>query len=275
MLTRTQKVIIYLTLSIAAFLMVFPFLWSIISSFKFAHEIMAIPPTFWPENFTLTNYYQVFNSQGSQFGNWYKNSLICSSLVTASVCFFSALAGYSLAKFEYPHKEKIFYTILSTMMVPMQMLIIPWYIMFTHLKLNDTLIGIMLPGLISAFGIFLLRQAFERIPNSLVEAARLDGASEFTIFRRIMFPLIKPSVAALGIITFVGNWDAFLWPMIITDSSHMKTLPVGLQAFAGQFGVEFHLIMAAANLVVIPSIIIFIVFQKHIIGSIASSGVKG
>jgi len=273
MLTRFQKTVIYITLTLFGLLMVFPFFWSIISSFKPANEIISIPPRFWSENFTLKNYREVITT--GKFGRWYLNSIIVASVVTISVCFFSSLAGYSLSKFTYPHKEKFFYFILSTMMVPLQILIIPWYVMFTYFKLNDTYLGLILPGIMSAFGIFMIRQFCDNIPDSIIEAARLDGASEFKIFYKIIFPILKPSLSALAIITFVGNWDAFLWPLIIINNESLKTLPLGLQSFAGQYTVEYHLIMAAANLAVIPSIVIFLILQRQIIRSIAGSGLKG
>ncbi|MDD2716810.1 MAG: carbohydrate ABC transporter permease [Candidatus Wallbacteria bacterium] len=271
--SKLKKFSIYLALSGIAFLMVFPFLWTILSSFKPPHEIICIPPTFWPKDFTFDNYKEILKA--AHFGRWYLNSLVVAGVVTVSVCFFSSLAGYSLAKFEYPYRNTIFYLILSTMMVPMQMLVIPWYILAIHFKLCDTYLGLIIPGLISAFGIFLMKQFMEGIPNSLIEAARLDGAGEITIFTRIILPLVKPSMAALAIFTFTGNWDSFLWPLIMTNSEVMKTLPVGLNGFAGQYGIEYHIIMAAANLVVIPSIVVFIAMQKQIIQGITLSGLKG
>lgn len=270
--TRKQKIVVYVLLSLGAFFMIFPFLWSVLSSFKPAHEILTVSPKLFPEAPTLDNYRTVLSS--GHFGRWYLNSLLVAAAVTVSTCFFCSLAGYSLAKYRYAGKQVIFIAILSTMMIPMEMLIIPWFIMGKYLKLVDTYLGIMLPGLITAFGVFLMKQFIEGIPDTLIEAARIDGTGEFKIFWKIILPLVRPALASLAIFTFIGNWDAFLWPLIITTQETMKTLPVGLQAFAGSQGIEYHLIIAAANLVIIPVLIVFMVMQKQIIKGVATTGIK-
>lgn len=270
---KKQKIFIYVMLSLLGLCMIFPLLWSITSSFKTPEEILTLHPKFIPANPTLDNYKTVLKS--GEFGRWYLNSTIVAVVVTISVCFFSSLAGYSLAKYKYAGKHIIFLTILSTMMIPMEMLVIPWFTMASYMGLTDTYLGIMFPGLISAFGVFLMKQFMESIPDSLIEAGRVDGASEFKIFYRIVLPLVKPALASLAIFTFVSNWDAFLWPMIITTKPTWKTLPVGLQSFAGAHGIEYHLIITAANLIVIPVLIVFIIMQKQIIKGMALSGIKG
>ena len=161
------------------------------------------------------------------------------------------------------------------MMIPGEMLVIPWYIMGSYFHLENTYLGIMFPGLISAFGVFLMKQFMEGVPDSLIESARIDGASELKIFFRIVMPLVRPALASLAIFTFVANWDAFLWPLIITNEQQIFTLPVGLQSFAGAHGIQYHLIIAAANLVVLPVLVVFLILQKQIIKGIALSGVKG
>ncbi len=252
--------------------MVFPFVWSLLNSFKQPQEILTLAPKLLPETPTLDNYREVL-SRGN-FLRWYWNSIVVALLTTLSVCFFSSIAGYSIAKFKYKGKNIIFLLILSTMMIPMEMLVIPWMVTGSYFNLTDTYIGLMFPGLISAFGVFLMKQFMESIPNSLIEAARIDAAGEFKIFWKIILPLVKPGLASLAIFTFIGSWDAFLWPLLITAKDHMKTLPVGLQSFAGAQGIEYHLIIAAANLVVIPVLAMFMVVQKHIIKSVATTGIK-
>jgi multiple sugar transport system permease protein len=266
-------VAVYGAVIAGALVMVFPFLWSALSSFKPADEILTLHPSLLPERPTLDNYRTVLTTAG--FGRWYWNSLLVATVVTASVCLFSSLAGYSLAKFRYAGRQFIFFAILSTMMIPLEMLVIPWFVSANYFGLNDSYLGIMFPGLISAFGVFLMRQFMEGVPDALLESARIDGAGELKIFFRVVLPLVRPALAALAIFTFMANWDAFLWPLIITNESSMFTLPVGMQAFAGTQGIEYHLIIAGANLVVIPVLAVFIAMQKQIIKGIALAGIKG
>ncbi|MFC1745520.1 carbohydrate ABC transporter permease [Candidatus Riflebacteria bacterium] len=272
MIEKFRKFFVFLLLSIGALLMITPFIWSLLSSFKPASEILSLEPAFLPKKPTLANYAEVLKT--GKFLWWYLNSLAVAIITTFSVCFFSSLAGYSLAKYKYVGKEIIFYTILSTMMIPMEMLVIPWFIVANYFGALDTWLGIMFPGLISAFGVFLMKQFMEGIPDALIEAARIDGTSEFKIFYRIILPNVKPALASLAIFTFIGSWDAFLWPLIVTTKSECMTLPVGLQGFAGVQGIQYHLIIAAANLVIIPVLAVFLIFQKQIIKGMATSGIK-
>ena len=268
-----QKMIIYGLLGVGGLLMVVPFLWSLLSSFKPPSEILALQPELLPKNPTLDNYRQVLST--GNFGRWYLNSLVVASITTVSVCLFSSLAGYSLAKYRYAGRKVIFFAILSTMMIPMEMLVIPWFITASYMNMGDSYLGIMFPGLISAFGVFLMRQFMEAIPDAIIESARIDRASELKIFFKIVLPLVRPALASLAIFTFVANWDAFLWPLIITNERTMFTLPIGLQSFAGDAGVQYHLIITAANLVVLPVLVLFFIMQKQIIKGIALTGVKG
>jgi len=267
------KIAIYTALIGAAVVMVYPFVWSVLSSFKPPEEILTLEPRLLPRHATLDNYRTVLGSSG--FGRWYLNSLLIAAIVTASVCLFSSLAGYSLAKHRYAGRQVLFLTILSTMMIPLEMLVIPWFILASSLHLVDTYVGILFPGLISAFGVFLMRQFMDAVPDSLLESARMDGAGELKIFFRIVLPIVRPALAALAIFTFMANWDAFLWPLIVTNEPSMFTLPVGMQAFAGALRVDYHLILAGANLVVVPVLVVFIAMQRQIIEGIALTGLKG
>jgi multiple sugar transport system permease protein len=268
---RIAQVVLAIILFIGGMAMIFPFVWMVSSSLKNAQDIYTLSLV--PPNPTLDNYTTVL--QDTSYVRWFANSLIIAGITTISVAFFDSLAGYTLAKFRFPGATVIFILILSTLMVPTEMLVIPWYVMSIEMGWTDSYWGIMFPGVISAFGVFLMRQFFMGVPNDLIDAARLDGFSEFRIFWSIALPLVKPAVAALCIFTFLGNWNAYIWPLIVVRSDEMRTLPVGIAFFSSESGSAFHLIMAAASLATIPVIIIFLIFQRHIIKGIALAGLKG
>jgi multiple sugar transport system permease protein len=213
------------------------------------------------------------------FPRWYLNSFIVAVFSTASVAFFDSLAGFVFAKYKFPLKNIIFILVLSTLMIPTEMLLIPWYVMSVDGLFGqtwvDTYWGVAFPGVITAAGVFLMRQFMTGVPNELLDAGRIDGVSEFGLFWRIAIPLTLPAVAALCIFNFLGNWNAFIWPLIITSSRNMMTLPVGLSFFSSENGSDWHLIMTGAALSVIPLMTIFIIFQRHIIKGIALTGLKG
>ena len=268
---RVSQVILAIILLIGGFFMIFPFIWMVASSLKNAQDIYTLSVI--PPDPTLDNYRTVI--QDTSYVRWFANSLIVAGITTLSVAFFDSLAGYTLAKFRFPGSTLIFILILSTLMVPTEMLVIPWYVLSIEMSWTDSYWGVMFPGVISAFGVFLMRQFFMGVPNDLIDAARLDGFSEFRIFWNIALPLVRPAVAALCIFTFLGNWNAYIWPLIVIRSEEMRTLPVGIAFFSSEAGSAFHLIMAAAALATIPVIIIFLIFQRHIIKGIALAGLKG
>jgi len=251
--------------------MIFPFVWMIVSSLKHAEDIYSL--SLIPTSPTLGNYGEVLEK--TSYTRWFLNSLVVATITTASVAFFDSLAGYTLAKFRFPGSFLIFVLILSTLMVPTEMLVIPWYMMSIELNWTDSYWGIMFPGVISAFGVFLMRQFFTGVPGDLLDAARIDGFTEFQIFWKIALPLVKPAVSALCIFTFLGNWNAYIWPLIVVRSENMRTLPVGIAFFSSEAQSSFHLIMAAAALATIPVLIVFIIFQKQIIKGIVLTGIKG
>ena len=265
------KFLLYLILLIGGLGMIFPFIWMAASSIKHAQDIYTL--SIIPDSPTLDNYREVLDK--TKYIRWFVNSLIVASITTASVAFFDSLAGYTLAKFNFPGKSVIFIAILSTLMVPTEMLVIPWYVVAIDLRWTDSYWGIMFPGVISAFGVFLMRQFFGGVPNDLIDAARLDGFSEFRIFWKIALPLVKPALAALCIFTFLGNWNAYIWPLIVTRSPEMRTLPVGIAFFSSEANNAFHLVMAAAALATIPVLVIFVIFQRQIIKGVVLTGLKG
>jgi len=272
---NTPLVLAYVVLSVGIVVTLFPFAWMLLTSLKSFQELFNL--NFFPESPTLANYTQVLTQ--TKFLTWFVNSLLVAGVTTLSVLFFDSLVGYTLAKFDFPGKNIIFILMLSTLMIPTEMLIIPWFVGVTDLHLLSSTPGayfsILFPGLMSAFGVFLMRQFFETLPDDLLEAARIDGMSEFGIFWRIALPLVRPALASLGIFTFLGNWNAFLWPLIVIQKPEFRTLPVGTALFNGEAGTQWGLIMAASSLAVIPVLIVFAIFQKQIIEGIVLTGLKG
>ncbi|MCA9883885.1 MAG: carbohydrate ABC transporter permease [Anaerolineae bacterium] len=269
------KAFSYLVLTLIAFTMVVPFMWMISTSFKPVTEITK--SNFFPIDATVDNYGEVlFNTE---LPRWYLNSIVVAVMTTVSVAFFDSLAGYVFAKYEFPGKRIIFILILSSLMIPTEMLIIPWYIMSVHPIIGsswvDTYWGIAFPGMITAAGIFLMRQFMQGVPDELLDAGRIDGVSEFGLYWRIAVPLSLPAIGALCIFNFLGNWNAFIWPLIVTSSQKMFTLPVGIQFFSTESGSDWHLIMTGATLSVVPLLLIVIFFQRYIIEGIALTGLKG
>jgi len=260
----------YLALTAGGILVSFPFLWMVATALKGPREIFELH--FWPHAPTLDNIAQVLAA--TQFPRWFFNSFVVASITTVSAVFFDSLTGYTLAKLRFRGRNIIFIVILSTLMIPTEMLIIPWYTMSVPLGWIDTYWGIMFPGLISAFGVFLMRQFMAGVPDELLDAGRIDGVSEFGLFARIALPLVRPALAALGIFTFLGNWNAFIWPLIVIQTAAMRTLPVGIALFSGEAGSAWHLIMAASALAVLPVLAVFIVLQRQIIEGVVLTGLR-
>lgn len=269
------KLFSYLLLTLLGFTMVVPFFWMLSTSFKPQTEISR--PNFFPVEGTFDNYVTVMND--TNLPRWYINSIIVAIFSTVSVAFFDTLAGYVFAKYKFPGKRPIFIIFLSSLMVPTEMLLIPWFIMSNNPIIGgtwvDTYWGIAFPGVITAAGIFLMRQFMQGVPDELLDAARIDGISEFGLFWRIAVPLSLPAIGALCIFNFLGNWNAFIWPLIITSGQDMLTLPVGIQFFSTESTSAWNLIMTGASLSVIPLLIIVIIFQRYIIEGIALTGLKG
>ena len=265
------KLLAYLVLIVGSVVMIFPFLWMVISSFKGIREILGFH--FWPKVWTFANYREVLFD--TQFPRWFLNSLIVALGSTASVLFFCSLVGYTLTRMRFPGRNIVFILILSTLMVPTEMLVIPWFVMSSDFGWVNTFWGIAFPGLIPAFGVFLMRQFFETLPRDVFDAARVDGMHEFGLFFFIGLPLVRSALAALGIFAFIGNWNAFLWPLIVAKTASMRTVPVGIALFSGEAGTAWNLIMAASSLAILPVLIIFFIFQKQIIEGVVLTGTKG
>lgn len=268
---RLRLLLAYGVLALGGILMLFPFLWMFLTSLKPFPELFDL--RLLPQEPTLENYREVLFETG--FARWFLNSLVVAGITTLSVLFFDALAGYTLAKLRFPGKGLVFLLILSTLMVPTEMLVIPWYIMSVQKGWVNTYLGLLFPGLMTAFGVFLMRQFFQTIPSDLLDAGRLDGLSEFGVFWRVALPLVRPALAALGIFTFLGNWNAFLWPLVVVQTPEMRTIPVGVALFSGEAGTYWNLIMAASSLSVIPVLLVYLFFQRQIIEGVVLTGIKG
>lgn len=269
-LKRTNPVV-YVLLALGGIIMIFPFVWMVATSFKQPWDVFNL--SIIPPEVNFNNYIRLFEK--SNFPRWFLNSFVVGLLVTFSVLFFDSLVGYTLCKFNFRGKKIIFILILSTMMIPTEMLVIPWYIMSNKWGWVNSYWGIMFPGIMTGFGTFLMRQFFQGVPDELLDAARIDGLNEFQIWWKVAMPLVKPAISALAIFTFLGNWNAFLWPLIVISETKLYTLPVGLAFFSGEFQTEWEMVMTGASVATIPVLIVFLIFQKQIIKGIALSGLKG
>lgn len=268
---KLTQAVIYALLIIGSIVMLFPFVWMLSTSFKLPSEVYDL--SIIPKTVTLNNYRTVLMS--NMFGRWFLNSLFVAIISTITTVFFASMVGYAFAKKKFPGQNFFFLMILSSLMVPVEMLIIPWYITAVKNGWTDSYWGIMFPGLITAFGVFLMKQFMEGVPTDMLDAARIDGMNELSIWWYIAMPQVRSAIAALGIFTFLGSWNAFLWPVIIIDSPAMRTLPVGISLFATENAANWHLSMTAASIALIPVLIVFALFQKHIIEGITITGMKG
>ena len=265
----------YFILIPASLIALLPFAWMVLSSFKTLKEIRQIPPTFVPQEFTLDNYAKGLDNPDLPLGIFYRNSAIIAVANVIQVLFTSSLFGYIFAKFEFKGKKALFWFILSLMMIPHQMTMIPGYLILAKLGLINNLLGLIIPAAIDAFGIFLFRQFALSIPNELLDAARVDGAGEFYIYRRIVLPQLGPALATFGMLTFMFNWNAYLWPLIVLTEKNVRTLPIILTWFSNQQVDKTNLTMAASVLVILPVLFVFLLVQKWIVEGITLSGLKG
>lgn len=269
--STTSKWIVGIILAVGGFFMILPFLWMVLSSVKTDAEIMQFPPTIFPTEVTWENFQELFTA--FNFTVYLKNTLTI-VLFSFGGLFLNAMAGYGFAKYDFKGKQILFYLVLATMMIPGQVTMIPVYLILNAVGLTNTMTGIVLPGLVGAFAIFLFRQFMSTISSELLEAARLDGASEWFIFWKIVLPISRPVIAVQGILTFIGAWNSFLWPLIMANDEKYYTLSVGLQLLKGQFANNYALQMAGSTFMVVPIIIIFMIFQKYILQGFNVSGLK-
>jgi len=254
------------------FVTLIPFFWMLSTSLKTGSEVFDLPIRWLPSVFQWQNYSLSFSR--AAFDIYFNNSLITGIVVTASNLIFCSLAGYGLAKFDFPLRNFLFKFVLCTLMLPLEIILIPTFLIVQQLDLLNTLFGLMLPLVVDGFGIFMMRQFIRDIPNSLIEAARLDGCSEFGIFWRIILPNCKPALGALALLVFRDNWDQFLWPFILASKDSLKTFPLGLAQMESVDSTAYQEIMALAVVGIIPMALLFIFFQKAFVRGIALSGLK-
>lgn len=266
--------IIYILLGLWAVFTFVPLLWMLSSSFKDTSAITAVPPQLIPDQPTLDAYKRIINTGG--LGRWFLNSTIVAGISTIINVFFASLAGYAFSKLRFPGRNTIFWVLLSTMMIPGQVTLIPLYILVVDtLNLENTYIGLIVPGMISVGSIFLMKQFMGSLPGSLIDAARIDACSEFGIFWKVILPMAKPGLAVLGIFTFVGHWNNFFWPFLITNTNSMRTLQVGLTSFRFEHLQDYGAMMAGAVFSAVPMIIVFLALQKYFLRGITIGAVKG
>jgi multiple sugar transport system permease protein len=268
----------YAFLIAAALLMIAPFLWSISTSLKQPGDVFAYPPRFLPDPVTFQNYVDVFTKL--TFGRYFLNSVIVTGSVVILNVLFGTAAAYAFAKLRFPGRDAIFFLLLLTLMVPFQVNLIPLYKIMVELHNAippigaDTYFGIVAPSAIQVFGIFLMRQFLRSIPDEILESARMDGASEWRILRSIVFPVARPGMATLAIFTFLGAWNDFLWPLIVTNSDEMRTMPVGLALLARKNASNWGDTMAGTVLTAAPLILMFLVLQRRFIEGLTAGSVK-
>jgi multiple sugar transport system permease protein len=268
---RSLTVVIGVVLGAGALVTAFPFLWMITSSVKPRSESVAYPPQLLPQQPTFEFYVQLFSEL--DFGRYLVNTLAV-VLIGMVGLIFMAMAGYGFAKFAFRGKEPLFFLVLVTMMIPVQVTMIPTYLILNGLQLTNTLLGIALPTLVSGFSVFLFRQFMLTLPTEMLEAARIDGAGEARIFWRIVLPLSKPILAVQVVLTFIAGWNSFLWPLIIANDQNLYTLSVGIALLNQQIATNPSLQMAASTLMVVPILIVFIAFQRYVVQGFALSGLK-
>lgn len=262
----------YGLLTLGGLAMMAPLIWMVLASFKTLPEILKVPPTLLPGSIRFDNYVTVFRD--TEFVRYFFNSVLVSGITVVSVLVTSSMAGYAFAKFEFAGSKVLFVLVLATLMIPFQVRVIPLYVLASDLNLLDSYAGLVLPGLVDAFGIFLMRQYLQSIPSELLDAARVDGASELKIFVKIVLPLAKPALSALAIFTLVTSWESFLWPLLVVSSPEKFTLPLGLAQFSGRFITRVDLQMAASALTILPLLVVFLIMQRRFIEGMATAGMK-
>ena len=274
-LAALETTLIYAVLIFGAAVMLLPFAWMILASSMSPQEIIARPLTWFPSEWRPENYREL--SEAIPLGRMYVNSIVVTTSITLGILLSSSLAGYGFAKFQFPGRDVLFVIVLATMMIPFFVVMIPIFYMISKLGWVDTYQGLIVPHVVTGFGIFLMRQYMLSLPDEVLDAARVDGASEFEIYWRIVLPLSTPVIGALGILAVVYQWNNFLWPLIVARSDDMWTVPVGLNSlrvYASSVEV-INMQMAGTTLAIVPLVAVFLVLQRYFVRGIALTGMKG
>ncbi|GIJ76739.1 multiple sugar transport system permease protein [Micromonospora phaseoli] len=271
--SRGWRLVGYLALVLAVAALLLPFYWMVMSSLKTNSDVFTIPIKWVPDTLVWRNYIDIW--QRSDMTTWLKNTLLLSVLVTLLQVFTGSFAAYGFARIRFPGRNLLFLAYIGTIAVPWQSYMIPQFILMSKLHLSNTLWAIVALQAFGAFGVFLMKQFYETIPEELSESARVDGLSEFGIYRRIMLPLSRPALASLTLLTFVTTWNDYLGPLIYLRSPELRTIQLGLRTFISQYNAEYALIMTGSVLSVLPVAVIFLLGQRHFVEGIASTGLKG
>jgi multiple sugar transport system permease protein len=268
----TVRLLVYTSLVLVTLVMLLPFIWMAFTSVKPEADVVRFPPELFPTTFTFDHYLDIWDR--IPFARLFLNTLVFAGGVTALSLFFDSLTAYALARLEFPGRDVLFILILLTMMLPFQVTLIPLFRLLGDLDWINTYQGLIVPRATNAFGIFFLRQFFLSIPRDLEDAARMDGASEWRIYRRVILPLSIPALLTLGLFHFMYNWNDLLWPLIIATEQDMQTLPAGLALFMGQHVTEYGLLMAGSVLALLPMVVAFLLIQRSFVEGIATTGLK-
>jgi len=263
----------YIVLGLGLLVVASPFAWMVLSSLKSEGEIRRVPPTWLPEAPSLANFSDLFARL--DFPQFFTNSAVVATAVTVGNLVFCSMLGYVLAKSEFGGRTWLFRLVLATLMIPGMVTLVPLFVLVANIGLVNTYWGLILPFLAGPFGVFLMRQFIQGIPDELIDAARMDGASELRVFLQVVMPLCKPALATLAILTFLGSWNNFLWPLVVATSEEKYTLPVALALYSvGQNQTEYGLLLAGAVVIVVPVLAIFLLLQRYFVQGIAMTGIK-
>ena len=269
-----EVVLVYALLAGIAIAMLLPLFWLISTAFKSGSEnIFEFPPRFIPQQPTFNNFVEVW--QTNPFGRYFLNSTLIAVVTVVLNLLFCSLAAYPLARLDFRGRELIFSLVVATILIPFQIVMIPLYILTVQLGLTNSYLGVIFPSIASAFGIFLMRQAFQNVPKELEEASRIDGCSELGIWWHVMIPSVRPALVTLAIFVFIGSWSDFLWPLLVLNRPDYYTLPLGVARLAGSFSLDWRLIAAGSVIATAPILLFFVIMQRYIVPSEISSGVKG
>jgi multiple sugar transport system permease protein len=270
---RTATTVLYVVLVAGLLVMIAPFVWMLLSSFKSEGELRQAPPTWLPADPTLANYRELFARL--DFPRYFTNSAVVAILVTAGNLLLCSATGYALAKLRFAGRRALFLLVLGNLMVPPAATFVPQFVLVSNLGLVNTYAGLVLPNIALAVNVFLMRQFMLSIPDDLLESARVDGAGEWRVYWQIVLPLCGPALATVGILTFLGSWNNFLWPLVVAQSEDKYTLPVALALYSvGQNATRYGLLMAGAVVVILPVIALFIALQRYFVQSVATTGIK-
>lgn len=263
----------YIILATVSVVMIFPFVWMVFTAFKGNQEVYIYPPTLFPQEWHWDNFDHVLTTV--PFVQFYFNSVFVTTIITVSQVVTSALAAYAFARFEFFGRNFLFLVYLATLVIPDQVTMLPLFLLISKLGWIDTYQALTVPFLANAFAVFFLRQFFASLPRELEDAARVDGAGRVRILVQIVMPLARPALATITLFIFLAHWDSYLWPLIVTNTTSMRTLPIGLRFFVEESGAQLNYTMAGALMAVIPIILLFFMVQKRFIEGIAMTGTKG